>query len=69
MIHLKHTDPDLPPPALPRRRVLQYLLGGTLTLAGLVGCGGAGEDEGETDEAAEEEEGNEEEPEEEEEED
>lgn len=45
-------DPDLPRLALPRRRVLQTLLGGTLTLAGLSACGGNGEgnEEGEDEE-------------------
>jgi len=52
MIQQQHNDPDLPQPAFPRRRVLQSLLGGTLTLAGLAGCGGGGEDEDEEDNEA-----------------
>lgn len=52
MTHQPHNDLDILPPALPRRRVLQSLLGGTLTLVGLAGCGGEGEDEDEEDNEA-----------------
>jgi len=52
MTHQPHNDLDILPPALPRRRVLQSLLGGTLTLAGLSACGGGGEDEDEEDNEA-----------------
>ncbi len=45
MTHHLHNDRDLLGTALPRRRVLLSFLGGTLTLAGLAGCGGEGDDE------------------------
>lgn len=52
MTNRSHDELEARLAGVPRRRVLQTLLGGTLTLAGLAGCGGGGEDEDEEDNEA-----------------
>lgn len=50
MTHQPHNDLDIPRPTMPRRRVLQSLVGATLALVGLAGCGGDDEEDEEEDE-------------------
>jgi hypothetical protein len=56
MTHQPHNDLDILRPAIPRRRVLQSLVGATLALVGLAGCGGEDDDEEEEGQENEEEE-------------
>lgn len=51
MIHQPQNDLDAPRTTMPRRRAFQSLVGATLALAGLTGCGGGSEDEDDDNEA------------------
>lgn len=54
MAHLPHNELDILRLTVPRRRVLQSLVGAAVALVGLAGCGGEEEgDEEEGDEEAE----------------
>ena len=54
MAHLPHNELDILRLPVPRRRVLQSLVGAAVALVGLTGCGGEEEDdEEEGDEEAE----------------